>query len=129
MTVLPVGTRFHLSDDVRVRTSDGVASFPNIFRDDFAPLVNDFGSEWVIFEAGTEFGVVAVVEKTDTFVLAVEGEDLNGESNLWGARGLVLRKMSFDKVVNAAVINENDVDNDVETEDDSEVVDVAEEAA
>jgi len=102
----PTGTRFQIAEDVRVRTSDGDASFPNIFRSDFTPLVNDFGSEWVVFEAGTEFGVVAVIDKTDTFILAVEAEDRGGNISMWGAQGLVLRKMSFDKLIAAAVVVE-----------------------
>lgn len=112
MTAIPVttGTRFQIAEDVRVRTSDGAASFPNIFREDFAPLVNDFGSEWVVFEAGTEFGVVAVIDKTDTFILAVESEDRGGNICLHGAQGLVLRKMSFDKLIAVAAVIDEDVE-------------------
>lgn len=110
VALIAVGTSFTIAEAVKVRASSGDAAFPNIFAPGSPAIENDFDAEWVTFDAGTQFGLIASIDKTDTFIVAVEGEDDEGKLGMFAARGLILRRMSFEKLVKASAVDAGDVE-------------------
>lgn len=89
----------------RVRTSEGKAHalFPRVVGDhiEVALLSNNYGAEWIRLPKGTEVTLLAVVDKTDSYVTAIQlpaGEDgVKPEP-----RGMILRKAGFEGMIDAA---------------------------
>lgn len=107
-------TKFEIGSDIRVRVagSDGDC----LFLAGGKIIDNEkYDGKWHKFPAGTKFEVAAIVDKTDTYLLlakekitTVTKDDEGNEksSTKTETNGVFLRRMSYEKLVAAAVVPE-----------------------
>ena len=87
---------YKTKSEIRVRTSDGEASFFLPTSKGLVELDNDaMGGKWVKIPAGSLVTLVARYEKTDTYLVALT-QIKDGAPNI---QGVALRRMSWNNVV------------------------------
>lgn len=92
---------YKTTSEIRVRTSDGQASFFLPTRNGLVELDNDaLGGKWVKIAAGSHVTLVASYEKTDTYLAALTTIK-DGAPHI---QGVALRRMSWNNIVNGSEI-------------------------
>lgn len=90
---------YKTTSEIRVRTSDGEASFFLPTSKGLVELDNDaLGGKWVRLPAGTLVTLVARYEKTDTYLAAITSI----KDSAVNIQGVALRRMSWNNIVNGS---------------------------
>lgn len=96
------GSTLVMNFQVKVRTSSGLGRFLFIHEREIIPLKNTLEGRWLALPRGTKVTLCAFYEKTDTFMCAVQVPRRDRPGEFEAPEGMILRRMSFDKLNNAA---------------------------